>query len=103
MSWCSARVGHLISDSYMDANDQYAVRFDSPVGTGATLILQFGYKLIHKDTGFHLTPYTATDGSQILLGATHMQVPVLKASYSIMYCKALTLIGLMLSVPSHSY
>lgn len=57
----------------MEANDQLAIRFDSPIATSATLFLDFSYKLVHKDTGFHLTPYTATDGSQILLGATHMQ------------------------------
>ena len=52
---------------------QFAMSFDSPIDTFTTLVLHFRYKLVHKDTGYHLTPYQARDGSQILLGATHMQ------------------------------
>ncbi len=60
----------------MKGNDQFAISFDTPVDTYTTLVLHFQYKLVHKDTGYHLTPYTAQDGSQILLGATHMQVRI---------------------------
>ena len=68
------RAGHYISDSTLSGNDQFAIYFDSPIETSATLLLQFNYTLQHKHTGYFLTPYTAGDGTKTFLGATHMQV-----------------------------
>ncbi|CAL5229420.1 g12742 [Coccomyxa viridis] len=76
----SEQQGILIHDDYMKQNGQFAIAFDSPVDTYTTLVLHFQYKLVHKDTGYHLTPYTARDGNQILLGATHMQARPSSAS-----------------------
>ena len=60
-------------DSHLRQHGQFAISFDSPIDTLTTLVLHFQYELVHKDTGYHLTPYRARDGSLILLGATHMQ------------------------------
>lgn len=68
------RAGHYISDNTLSGNDQFAIYFDSPIETSATLLLQFNYTLQHKHTGYFLTPYTARDGTKTSLGATHMQV-----------------------------
>ena len=63
------RAGHYISDSTLSGNDQFAIYFDSPIETSATLLLQFNYTLQHKHTGYFLTPYTARDGTKTFLGA----------------------------------
>ena len=60
-------------DAFLAANGQFAIRLDSPITAPVTLVLHFSYTMYQKDVGYHLTAYTAADGTQMLLGATHMQ------------------------------
>ena len=83
----------------MKRNDQFAISFDTPVDMYTTLVLHFQYKLVHKDTGYHLTSYTARDGSQILLGATHMQVRIPPAFLASSTCGLLDVVALNVCYP----
>lgn len=74
-------------DSHMRQNGQFAISFDSKIEPFTTLVLHFQYKLVHKDTGYHLTPYRAHDGSQILLGATHMQACISPGCWPSLSCE----------------
>lgn len=58
----------------MTAADQVGLFFAQPLSGNATLVLTYSYSLVQKDTGFHLDPYTAADGSQYMYAATHMEV-----------------------------
>ena len=60
-------------DPFLAANVQFAIRLDRPITAPVTLVLHFSYTMYQKDVGYHLTAYTAADGTQMLLGATHMQ------------------------------
>ena len=60
-------------DPFLAANGQFAIRLDIPITAPVTLVLHFSYTMYQKDVGYHLTAYTAADGTQMLLGATHMQ------------------------------
>ena len=74
ISWgCFGHAGHFYMDPFLAANDQFAIRLDSPINAPITLVLHFSFTMYQKDVGYHLTAYTAADGTQMLLGATHMQ------------------------------
>ena len=60
-------------DPFLAANGQFAIRLDSPITAPVTLVLHFSFTLYQKDVGYHLAAYTAADGTEMLLGATHMQ------------------------------
>lgn len=70
---CFGHAGYFYMDPFLAANDQFAIRLDSPITAPVTLVLHFSFTMYQKDVGYHLTAYTAADGSQMLLGATHMQ------------------------------
>ena len=58
----------------MQSNDQIAIYLEQAVVGNATLVFDFSYPLAPGDTGFHLTTFTADDGTEYVFGATHMQV-----------------------------
>lgn len=58
----------------MEAADQLGIFFEEPLEGNVTLTMDFSYTLAPGDTGFHLDEYTTTDGTQLLYGATHMEV-----------------------------
>lgn len=58
----------------MLSNEQAAIFFQEPLLWNATLSIHFSYSLAFGDTGYHLTAYTAGDGTRLLYGATHMEV-----------------------------
>lgn len=66
--------GLPLADSAMQAADQLGVFFEAPLSGNVTLTLDYFYALAPGDTGFHLDPYAATDGTRLLYGATHMEV-----------------------------
>ena len=61
-------------DATMEAAGQLGLFFEQPLDGNATLGMRFSYTLAPGDTGFHLDTYTAADGTQLLYGATHMEV-----------------------------
>ena len=68
--------GTAVQDSTMLAADQVGLFFEQPLSGNVTLALEFSYALVLKDTGFHLDPYSAADGTQYMYGATHMEVQI---------------------------
>jgi hypothetical protein len=72
MLMCPA--GLTVADANMTAADQVGLFFAQPLSGHATLVMQYSYSLVQKDTGFHLDPYTAADGTQYMYAATHMEV-----------------------------
>ena len=76
--------GTLLPDDAMQSNDQLAIFLEQPVSGNATLLLNFSYPLAPGDTGFHLTNYTATDGSELMFGATQMQARPSCASHHLL-------------------
>jgi len=57
-------------------NDQIGIFLEQPLKGNGTMVLEFHYPLAPGDTGFHLTSYNATDGSQYMFGATHMEAGI---------------------------
>ena len=66
--------GLTVADDNMTAADQVGLFFAQPLPGHATLVIDFSYNLVQKDTGFHLDPYAAADGMQYIYAATHMEV-----------------------------
>lgn len=54
--------------------DQVGLFFAQPLSGNVTLVIEFSYSLVRKDTGFYLDPYVALDGTEYLYAATKMEV-----------------------------